>query len=166
MGDQSYTTTISVDRDPQDVFDAINNVRGWWSEGIRGCTDEQGDVFYFEVPDVHRSTIEITELVPGRRVVWHILDNWMGYVSDQTEWRDTDIRFDITDNGDSTELRFTHVGLVPHWECFEACSDAWGMYVRDSLRSLITTGKGMPNSNPDEPLFQETARIQLETAAR
>ena len=30
-------------------------------------------------------------------------------------------------------------------ECFEACSDAWGGYIKGSLRSLIATGKGQPN---------------------
>jgi hypothetical protein len=29
MSDQSYTTSFSVDRTPDEVFDAINNVRGW-----------------------------------------------------------------------------------------------------------------------------------------
>jgi len=42
-------------------------------------------------------------------------------------------------------LTFTHVGLVPEYECFEVCSDGWGTYVGQSLRALITTGKGMPN---------------------
>ena len=40
---------------------------------------------------------------------------------------------------------FTHVGLAPDDECYEACSDAWGSYIKHSLRSLITTGKGQPN---------------------
>jgi hypothetical protein len=30
-------------------------------------------------------------------------------------------------------------------ECFEACSDAWGSYIKGSLRSLTATGKGQPN---------------------
>ena len=36
-------------------------------------------------------------------------------------------------------------GLVPEYECFNVCSNAWGFYVKTSLRSLITTGKGRPN---------------------
>jgi hypothetical protein len=35
--------------------------------------------------------------------------------------------------------------LVPAFECYGNCSGAWGFYINDSLRSLITTGKGQPN---------------------
>ena len=44
-------------------------------------------------------------------------------------------------------VRFTYVGLAPAIECYGGCSGAWGFYVNDGLRSLITTGKGHPNSN-------------------
>jgi len=32
--------------------------------------------------------------------------------------------FEITRKGDKTELRFTHVGLEPAYECYDVCSDA------------------------------------------
>jgi hypothetical protein len=35
--------------------------------------------------------------------------------------------------------------LVPKNECYDVCSDAWSSYIKGSLRSLITTGKGQPN---------------------
>ena len=56
-----------------------------------------------------------------------------------------DVTFEISSKDDKTEVRFTHVGLVPDYECFENCSSAWGFYVNSSLRSLISTGKGNPN---------------------
>jgi hypothetical protein len=47
--------------------------------------------------------------------------------------------------GDQTEVRRTHVGVVPAVECFANCSDAWGSYIKASLRDLIATGKREPN---------------------
>jgi hypothetical protein len=53
--------------------------------------------------------------------------------------------FEISKRGNKTEIRFTHQGLVPAYECFDVCSNAWGSYVNGSLRNLIATGKGKPN---------------------
>ncbi len=148
--DKSYTTTLLVDQTPKAVFDAINNVRGWWSEEIDGSTSKLGAAFKFHYKDLHLSTQKITELVPGRKVVWHVLDSSINFVKDKTEWNGTDIVFGITRKDNKTELRFTHTGLVPALECYEDCSEAWGFYINDSLRRLITTGKGQPNRKEKE----------------
>ncbi len=145
MTNQNFTTAFSVDQSPEEVFDAINNVRGWWSEEIDGSTDKLGAEFKFHYKDLHRCTQKITELVPAKKVVWHVLDSHINFVKDRTEWEGTDIVFAITTKDDKTELRFTHVGLVPAFECYGDCSGAWGFHINDSLRSLITTGKGQPN---------------------
>lgn len=42
-------------------------------------------------------------------------------------------------------LRFTHDGLVPEYECYDACSRGWTFYIGESLCDLITTGYGHPN---------------------
>ena len=144
MTNQNFTTTFSVDQIPEEVFDAINNVRGWWSEEIDGSTDRLGAEFKFQHKDIHRSTQKITELVPGKKVVWHVSDSQINFVKDKTEWKGTDIVFEISMKDGKTALRFTHVGLVPAIECYGDCSGAWGFYINDSLRSLITTGKGKP----------------------
>lgn len=143
MSDRDFSTTILVDQSPEEVFEAINNVRGWWSENIEGDTDKLG-VFYYEYRDVHRCTFKITELVPGKRVVWRVLQNYFGFVEDSTEWTGTDIVFEIARKGDKTELRFTHVGLVPEYECHAVCADAWSTYIEHSLYNLITAGTGDP----------------------
>jgi hypothetical protein len=145
MNNKDYTTTFSVDQSPEEVFDAINNVRGWWSGEIDGSTDKLGAEFKYHYKDLHRSTQKTTELIPGKKVVWHVLNAQINFVKDKTEWRGTDIVFEITKKDDKTELRFTHVGLVPAFECYGKCSGAWGFYINESLRTLITTGKGDPN---------------------
>jgi hypothetical protein len=145
MSQQNFTTTLSVDQSPDEVFDAVNDVRAWWSEEIDGRTDELGAEFKFRYQELHRSTQKITEWVPGKRVVWHVSDSHLSFVDDQKEWDGTDVVFEIARKGGKTELRFTHVGLVPAIECYGECSGAWGFYINDSLLGLITTGKGQPN---------------------
>jgi hypothetical protein len=145
MTTKDYTTSFLVDGTSEQVFAAINNVRGWWSGEIDGRTDKLGAEFTYRYQDVHRSTQRITELMPGKKDVWHVLDAKINLVKDKAEWNGTDIIFEITKKGDKTELRFTHVGLVPAIECYGKCAGAWGFYINDSLRSLITTGKGDPN---------------------
>ncbi len=88
--------------------------------------------------------ITIILVARGKKVVWHMLDGHLTFVKDQTEWNSSQIVFEITKMVDKTELRFTHVGLVPTLECYGDCSAGWGFFINNSLCSLITTGKGEP----------------------
>jgi hypothetical protein len=124
MNHQDYTTTFTVEQSPREVFDAINNVRGWWSQQIDGDTDKLNAEFKYHYRDDHRSTLQITEFVPGKKVVWHVLDNCFNFTQDETEWKGTDVVFEIERKGDKTEVRFTHVGLVSEYECYNVCSNA------------------------------------------
>jgi hypothetical protein len=145
MNDQSLTIAFTVDQTPEEVFAAINDVRGWWSGEIEGRTDKLDEEFTYRYKDVHYSKQKITEFVPGKKVTWHVLDSYLSFVMDKTEWNGTDIVFEIAGKDGKTELRFTHAGLVPAFECYGGCSGAWGFYISDSLRGLISTGKGQPN---------------------
>jgi hypothetical protein len=146
MNGQNYTTSFTVDESAEEVFAAINNVRGWWSGEIDGATDEPGAEFTYRYKDVHRSTQKIIEFVPGKRVVWRVLDAELNFVKDKREWNGTEAVFEIRRKNGKTELRFTHTGLVPAFECYGGCSGAWGFYINESLRNLITAGKGRPNA--------------------
>jgi hypothetical protein len=149
MNDQGFTTTFTVDQTPEEAFAAINNVRGWWSGNIDGSTDRLGDEFTYRYEDFHRSRQRISELIPGKKVVWHVLDGYLKFTQDTTEWTGTDVIFEISREGDKTVVRFTHRGLVPELECFGVCSNAWGSYVNGSLRSLIASGEGQPNEKEE-----------------
>jgi hypothetical protein len=95
MKSQNFTTTIVVDQSPEEAFKAINNARGWWSGEIRGDTDKIGAEFDYRYKDVHFSKQKIKELVPGKRVVWHVLESRLGFPK-ENEWSGTDIVFDIS----------------------------------------------------------------------
>ena len=67
MNNQSFTTTILVDNSPSEVFNAINNVRGWWSEEIEGSTNKLNDEWNYHYQDVHRCKMKIVEFIPGKK---------------------------------------------------------------------------------------------------
>ncbi len=145
MTTPDFNTTFSVDQTPETVFNAINNVRGWWSENIEGGTDKLNDEFTYEVKDDHRCTMKLIEVVPNKKVVWLVLDNYFSFTTDKTEWIGTQIEFEISENNGKTQVHFTHRGLVPSYECYYVCFEAWTGYITGSLRNLIVTGKGAPN---------------------
>jgi hypothetical protein len=138
--DQSYTTSFLVDKTPEDVYAAITDPRAWWDGEIEGSTDELGGEFTYRYDDLHFSRQRVTELAPGRKVAWLVVEGGPAFTEERDEWPGTTIVFEISESGDQTELRFTHLGLVPPLECFEACAGAWGHYVNDSLREYITAG--------------------------
>jgi uncharacterized protein YndB with AHSA1/START domain len=145
MNTQNFTTTILVDRSPEEVFDAINDVRGWWSGEIEGATDKPGAEFTYAVPGIHFSKQKITEFVPGEKIVWKVVDATLSFVKNKSEWKDTNISFDIAKKGGKTEVRFTHIGLEPDHECYKDCSNAWGLLINGNLKNLIATGEHQPS---------------------
>lgn len=140
---QNYVARFAVKQAPDQVFAAINDVRGWWSANIEGATDRLGE-FVFHNEPIHMSRMRITELVPGKRVVWCVVDNMMSFVADKTEWVGNVIVFDIAEKDGATEVTFTQHGLTPADQCYELCSNAWGGFLTGSLKQLIETGKGAP----------------------
>lgn len=146
MTTQDFTTAITIDQTPKEAFDAINNIRGWWSEEIEGNTDKLNDVFDYHYEDVHRCKMKLIEVIPDERIVWLVLENYFNFTEDKTEWTGTKIIFDIFQQDGKTGIRMTHLGLVPQYECYNICRDSWTNYIQNSLRNLITTGKGQPNA--------------------
>jgi hypothetical protein len=161
MKKQDYTISITVNATAQEAFNAINNVRGWWSEEIEGRTDKLNEEFTYHYEDVHRSNMKIIEFIPNKKVVWSVLDNYFNFIQDETEWTDTKIIFDISESDKKTQIRFTHLGLVPAYECFDICSNAWMQYIQQSLWSLITSGKGQPNGR-NKPSTEHEKQLQMD----
>ncbi|MFC4942816.1 SRPBCC family protein [Pseudonocardia sp. GCM10023141] len=160
MTGTGFTTTFTVDQTRAEAFAAVLDPRGWWAEGIDGRTDEVGAEFTYAFEDVHRTRIRVTDIEPDRKVSWLVLENHFNFTQDDTEWTGTTMTFDITEADGATTVRFTHEGLVPAYECFEACSTGWTFYVATSLRNLIATGTGQPNADGRPRLDTEVAAVE------
>lgn len=155
MSNKDFTTTILLSQSPEKVFNAINNVSGWWSQNIQGNTDELNAEFLYHYKDVHSCKIKITELVPYKKVVWHVLENQFSFTKQDNEWKDNDIIFEITEKGKQTQLQFTQKGLTPAYECYDVCHDAWTGFITNSLQDLIVKGKGEPTPKDEDGTFNE-----------
>jgi hypothetical protein len=139
MTGNDFTATISVDQTPGEAFSAILNISGWWTGSNEGKCDQLGDEFIHRDGEAHYCKLRVTELVPGRKVTWLVLDNYFSFVADQDEWTGTQITFEIATVGAKTQVRFAHLGLASEFECFDVCSNAWGSLVNGSLRALVCT---------------------------
>jgi hypothetical protein len=142
MDNQDFTTAIVVEQLPSEAFKAINNPRAWWNEAIEGITDRINAEWYYHFEDNHRSKIKVVEMVPDKKVVWLVEENYFKFTKDPSEWTGNKITFEISSKDNTTQVVFTQIGLVPAYECYNVCRDAWTGFIQKSLHSLITTGKG------------------------
>ncbi len=141
MASHDFTTAFAVDRTPDEVFAAINDVRAWWTGQIEGPTDQVGQEFTYRFQDIHFSRQRVSELVPGKKVVWHVTEANLAFTEDKAEWKGTDIVFKIRATPTGTELLFTHRGLTSEVECYGACSAGWRTFIKGSLFHLLSTGR-------------------------
>lgn len=143
--EQQYTTAFTVENNPSEVYSAIQDFRAWWSQQIDGPTDQLNETFFYHYKDVHLCRLQLVEAIPNSKLVYLVVDNSFNFIEDKSEWVGTRLIFDISTEGSQTHLNFTHEGLVPSYECYDVCEDAWTSYIQGSLKSLITTGTGNPN---------------------
>jgi hypothetical protein len=145
MTNKNYTTTITVDKDISSAFNSIKNFRAWWSEEIKGNTDKLNETFFYHYKDVHLCKIKLIEMIANKKLVYQVIDNEFNFTKDKTEWINTKLIFDLSTEGNKTQIVFTHEGLVPEYECYNVCNDAWTSYIQGSLKNYIETGTGKPN---------------------
>jgi hypothetical protein len=141
MGATNFTTTLRVDQIPAAVFNAVNQPQNWWSGEIKGSSAKLNDEFTYRYKEFHLSRQRIVEMIPDQKVVWLVTDSQINYTEDINEWTGTKISFEVTEKDGKTELRFSHIGLIPEIECFDSCSGAWTQLIQEGLFSLITKGK-------------------------
>jgi hypothetical protein len=146
MKNQDFTTTILVEQTPTDVFKTLINVRAWWSglyeESFEGSSEKLGDEFSFRAGGgAHFTRQKMVELVPNEKVVWLVTESNLSFVDTVDEWTGTKIMFEISREQDKTKIVFTHIGLVPEFECYDSCAPAWTQYLQERLTQALTVKK-------------------------
>ncbi|MBO9594481.1 MAG: SRPBCC domain-containing protein, partial [Niabella sp.] len=136
MKNEDFTTSFVTTAAPLQVFSAINDVRGWWSENIEGRTDLPGSRFIYRDKYL-TAEMYIAKLNP-QRIVWEVADSYNTFFDHRTEWNGTRIIFEIAVQEGHTLVTFTHVGLIPQFECFNVCSNSWEFFITGSLKLLVS----------------------------
>jgi len=139
---RNYHNSMTVKITAIEAFKHITNVSRWWTIHFKGKTSNINDEFTLRFGE-NWFFFRVTESIPGKKLVWQVLDCEMVWLNDRKEWKDTKIVWDISENEDGTIIDLTHIGLVPSAECYEVCNTGWHNYFSKSLPSLIETGKGI-----------------------
>ena len=128
-----------------DVYKAISTREGgtaWWTTNTTG-EGKVGGVLKFMFSangsEIGGFDMKVLELQPAKRVLWEV-------VGGPDEWIGTKVSFDLKQSGDHAIVLFKHQGWKEPVEFMHHCSTKWAMYLM-SLKSLVETGKGVPNPN-------------------
>jgi hypothetical protein len=143
MAKNDFNTSISANITAEDAIKKISRVPEWWGINFSGSAEKQNDKFVVTMGGDSFFNFTVAELIPGKRVVWLITDCNMPWYSDKKEWANTKLIFDLTENNGVTNLNFTHEGLTPDIECWKDCEPGWTHWIKTSLFSYFTTGKGV-----------------------
>ncbi len=142
MEKNDFTCSFSAKISASGAIKKISNVSDWWGVTFTGSAENQGDQFVIKMGGDSFFNFTVTELIPGKRAVWLVTDCNMPWYSDKTEWTNTRLIFDADENNGETTLKFTHEGLTPNVECYKDCEPGWTHWIKTSLCSYFTTGKG------------------------
>lgn len=143
MENKNFTSNISAEISADEAIKRISNVPGWWGITFSGNSEKQNDQFKVKMGGESFFNFTVAEIIPGKRVVWLITDCNMPWYADKKEWANTKLIFEVAENNGVTDLIFTHEGLTPDVECWKDCEPGWTHWIKTSLLSYFTTGKGV-----------------------
>ncbi len=141
MKKENFTYSFTSSKKAEDVFEILLDIPKWWTgeydESIKGKSKKVNDEFTFKAADgAHYSKQKLIELIPNKKIIWLVTDSKLTFINDTSEWVGTQFSFDISKEGNKTKVTFTHDGLVPEIECYDACSSGWTQYLAKLKKKL------------------------------
>jgi hypothetical protein len=143
MENKDFSISIATGISAEETIKKISKVPEWWGVNFTGSADKQNDKFVVKMGGESFFNFTVTELIPGRRIVWQVTDCHMPWYSDKKEWANTRLIFTLDEHNGQTALNFKHEGLTPNVECYKDCEPGWTHWIATSLFSYLTTGKGI-----------------------
>src|SRR6185312_13748130 len=95
MENKNFNSSISVKNSADEAIKMISNVPGWWGVTFTGSAEKQNDKFVVKMGGDSFFNLTVTELIPGKKIVWLVTDCYMPWYSDKKEWTNTKLIFDL-----------------------------------------------------------------------
>ncbi len=143
MENKNFHRTITVNASAEEAMKKISEVNHWWAKNFTGKAETLNDKFSVHFGETYVD-FQISELIPNQKVVWKVTDCNLDWIKARKEWNGTQVVFKISEKKNSTQIDFTHVGLVPGVECYNDCEVGWRHHLTVGLEKFINEGKGMP----------------------
>jgi uncharacterized protein YndB with AHSA1/START domain len=129
--------SVDIEATPERLYDAITTqlgLAGWWTPQVK-AEPKVGALNEFHFVDTTLK-FRVDRLEPDHHVSW-------SSVQVPSDWEGTQVTFDITPEGNTVNLRFSHIGFASTGGSFGVTSYSWAQYLR-SIKLLLETGEGEP----------------------
>src|SRR5687767_10520896 len=123
------------------VYKALTTREGlsaWWTSNTQGEGNKVGGVLQFRF-GAGGFDMKVIELLPATHVLWEVVDG-------PEEWIGTKISWELRQEDDYTIVLLKHQGWKEPVEFMHHCSTKWAIFLM-SLKTLLETGKGVPDPN-------------------
>lgn len=140
---KDFHTTITVNASAEEALKKISQVNRWWKEDYKGDAGKLYSIFTVPFGDPSFVDFIVSEMIPGKKLVWKVTDCFLPWFQDKKEWNNTEVIFELSKDGNGkTRIDFTHKGLVPEIECYDVCEKGWTGHIV-TLEKFINTGVGI-----------------------
>ena len=110
----NYRVETELEKSPEEVFNRLIDLDGWWPEDFEGNSPTSGSEFILTSGDSHYSRNKVIEFEPGKKFAWLVIESIRK--TDGYEWTGTKMIFELTQKENNTLLQFTYDGVVPENE--------------------------------------------------
>ena len=141
--EQDFSYKLTVKAPAKEALKRISEVNLWWAKNFKGKAAKLNDMFSVYFGDTFVD-FKISEVIPGKKIIWLVTDCNLGWIKDKKEWKNTEVIWALTEKDGKTQIDFVHKGLTPESECYESCKPGWTGHLKGSLVKLINDGKGNP----------------------
>ncbi|SLM49843.1 Activator of Hsp90 ATPase 1 family protein [Nitrospira japonica] len=125
------------------ALSTVEGIAGWWTKDTSSSSKvgEQIRVRFLSTAgkEIGSMAMDVVALEPNRKVQWRL-------TAGPEEWLDTEVIFNLSQDGDYTIVLFGHNNWREANEFTAHCSMKWATFLL-SLRELVETGKGKPSPN-------------------